>query len=642
MEQQFDLPQVLVGPLLRHVQKDRMLLWLVTSCPTVWQFRLKTSDTVVQERALHTSEQIQIRIGSRAYLQLLDIRADSHWPLDQQLHYDLGFEANDVRWIADWAPHLCHDGHDSPHLVIHSRIQRILHGSCRKPHHRSDDALRRVDEEIRLCESDTRHRPSLLLMTGDQVYVDDVAGPMLNAIHQLIPLLGLFDESIDEPTISSGTALARHEHTFYRRSQLLPLTKHNATLIERFFGGARKPVFTTANAENHLITLAEVLAMYMLVWSPVPWTLFELEEPALAPRLRKRYHREKFQIDRFIASLPEAARALSHVPSYMIFDDHDITDDWNLSLAWEQTAYEHPFSRRIVGNAVIAYALCQAWGNGSAALSTIIDDCQALFDNTENPHGIPKKQQDALIDKSLMFRGWQYTLDTDPGIVVLDTRSHRWHRRSKPSRPSGLMDWEALTDFQQSIMNRSTVIVVSSAPVFGVKLIEIVQRIFTFFGKPLLVDAENWMAHHEAATVMLSIFEHSQTPQTFVLLSGDVHYSFAYDVRLRYQTETPAIWQITSSGIKNEFPAILLEWLDRLNRWLFAPWSPLNLLTQRSAFRIRPRLPEGRSAGERLWNHAGIGDVRLDTDGQPVSILQLNSVNGETEFKDGQQHRSGS
>jgi hypothetical protein len=38
----------------------------------------------------------------------------------------------------------------------------------------------------------------------------------------------------------------------------------------------------------------------------------------------------------------------------MIFDDHDITDDWNLSAQWEETAYGHPFSKRIIGNALLA------------------------------------------------------------------------------------------------------------------------------------------------------------------------------------------------------------------------------------------------------------------------------------------------
>ncbi|MFK7859459.1 MAG: alkaline phosphatase family protein [Granulosicoccus sp.] len=635
MEHDFDLPRVLVGPILRHVQTERMLLWLVTTRPTHWRVRIRTVDAVLQERNLYESEQTELGIGRNAYIQLLEIRSDSQWPMDNVLYYDIGFEENGTQWIADWAPHLCHDGFTSPHFVIHSRIRRIMHGSCRKPHHDSDDALRRVDEEIHLCKSGSEQRPSLLLMTGDQVYVDDVAGPMLNAIHQLQDRLGLFDEVISEATVANGTELVQHEHTYYRRSQLLPLTRNNSRVIDRFFGGARKPIFTTASAENHLVTVAEVLAMYLLVWSPVPWTLFQLKVPELPKAFVKRYRNEHGHISQFVSGLPMAARALSHVPCYMIFDDHDITDDWNLSLAWEQTAYEHCFSRRIVGNALMAYALCQGWGNGSAKLADLIEDCKALFCCAETElRTLAQVQQDVLIDKLLEFRGWQYTLETAPAIVVLDTRTHRWHRRSKPSRPSGLMDWEALTDFQQSIMGRSEVIVVSPAPVFGVKLIEIVQSVFTFFGKPLLVDAENWMAHHEAATVILSIFEHRQTPQTFVLLSGDVHYSFAYDVRLRYQTETPAIWQITSSGIKNEFPVLLIEWLDRLNRWLFAPWSPLNLLTQRSSFRIWPRLPAGRSAGERLWNHSGIGDVRLDSDGRPVDIMQLDSISGGTRFEE--------
>ena len=647
MERDSDLPRVLAGPLLRHVDAQRLMLWLVTTKPTQWRFRLQSakqagqsSEDCLQERVLIPSEQTELAIGKHAFLQLLEIHADAPWPLDCVLHYDLGYSDthDNWQWIADWAQHLRHDGHNSPHLVIHSHIQRIMHGSCRKPHHASDDALRRVDEEIRKCGTQSENRPSLLLMTGDQVYVDDVAGPMLSAIHELTDRLGLFDEVINEAVVNSGADLVQNEHSYYYRSRLLPHTQDNAGVIDRFFGGARKPIFTTSNAENHLVTLSEVLAMYMLVWSPVPWSLIHPVQPILAEDMRKRYQREQSCIDPFIRGLPEAARALSHVSSYMIFDDHDVTDDWNLSLAWERSAYGHPFSRRIVGNALVAYALCQGWGNGPELLDAIMPDCENLLVAAScGNQCLPSEQQDALINKLLDFRHWQYTLDTKPAIVVLDTRTHRWHRRAKPSKPSGLMDWEALTDFQQRIMGRSEVIVVSPAPVFGVKLIEIVQRIFTFFGKSLLVDAENWMAHHEAATVILSIFEHSQTPETFVLLSGDVHYSFAYDVRLRYQSDTPAIWQITSSGIKNEFPEVLIERLDRLNRWLFAPWSPLNLLTQRAAFRIRPRLPTGRSAGERLWNHSGIGDVWLDTRGRPAQIMQLNSESGGTQFKEGDQ-----
>lgn len=110
--------------------------------------------------------------------------------------------------------------------------------------------------------------------------------------------------------------------------------------------------------------------------------------------------------------------------------------------------------------------------------------------------------------------------------------------------------------------------------------------------------------------------------------SGDVHYSFVYDIRLRGQRESPLIWQIVSSRLKNEFPRTLLDWFDRLNRWLYAPYSPLNWLTRRRPMHIQPRRPERASRGERLLNRAGIGYLELDPEGRPRRISQL-TVDGE-------------
>jgi hypothetical protein len=345
-----------------------------------------------------------------------------------------------------------------------------------------------------------------------------------------------------------------------------------------------------------------------------------------------RYRREQAALEGFCETLSRAARALANVPVYMIFDDHDVTDDWNLSALWESTAYGHPFSRRIIGNALLGYLLCQGWGNRPDNFTDLIQQCEQLFGASKTLHEMNTARQDRLIDQLLHFHNWHYSLPCSPKLVVMDTRTHRWRSEIRRGHPSGLMDWESLTDFQQEIMGEDAVVVVSPAPMFGVKLIETIQRVFTFFGKPLLVDAENWMAHRGAANVLLNIFGHTRTPRHFVILSGDVHYSFAYDVRLRHKTNGPQIWQITSSGIKNEFPKTLLDRLDRLNRWLYAPWSPLNWFTKRRRMRISPRLPEGREAGERLWNDAGIGDVRLDDEGAPTAIRQLNAGDGGTIF----------
>jgi hypothetical protein len=104
-----------------------------------------------------------------------------------------------------------------------------------------------------------------------------------------------------------------------------------------------------------------------------------------------------------------------------------------------------------------------------------------------------------------------------------------------------------------------------------------------------------------------------------------VHYSFVYEVLIRHRNAGPKIWQITSSGIKNEFPPRLLEWFDRLNRWLYSPRSPLNWLTRRRPMQVVPHIPEHAEAGERLWNSAGIGQVFFNRQGQPEAIYQHNA-----------------
>ncbi|MFL1465717.1 alkaline phosphatase D family protein [Marinobacter sp. HN1S83] len=642
-------PPVLAGPLLRHTTVDRLTFWLVGSCSLILRLQLyrEGSGEPCFDRVLTEQEVTRIRVGASAYLHLIDIQPDDALPVNTRIGYDLGVcvsesgedGGDNESWIQEWATHLCMPGTSRPDFVIKDRLDRLVHGSCRRPHSSAADGLVRLDEKLQEAGSDIEKRPALMLMTGDQIYADDVAGPMLRAIHSLVDCLGLYDEVLTGSSVSDSKALRDNPDTYFHREKLLPDIRSNEALVERFFGGVRKPVFTTTSAHNHLISLNEVLAMYLLVWSPVCWRLITMEQPALSSKNAEIYQQQQVAIDNFVAGLPRASRALAHLPTYMIFDDHDVTDDWNLSALWEATTYEHPFSRRIVGNAVIAYLLCQGWGNNPDAFDGIMPSIKELARSAERSGEFDPSRQDHLIDNLLQFEHWHYKLPTSPRIVVLDTRTHRWRSELNRARPSGLLDWEALTEFQQDIMDEKAVIVVSPAPMFGVKLIEAIQSAFTFFGKPLVVDAENWMAHRGAASVLLNIFRHSRTPETFVILSGDVHYSFAYDVRLRHRPDRPRIWQITSSGIKNEFPHTLMEWLDRINRWLYAPWSPLNWFTKRRRMRVTPREPEGREAGERLWNAAGIGLVELDDGGAPISIEQLNSGSGGTRFPQPEPYR---
>ncbi|MFG6665676.1 alkaline phosphatase D family protein [Halomonas sp. HNIBRBA4712] len=624
------LPEVLVGPLLRRLSTTRLSLWLLTTRPLEMALVLFPGQRV--ERALALDAAKRLRIGHHAYIVLIDVALDEPLPCDTRIDYDLRLKDSAGYWrsINEWASWLCHDGQPTPAFVLASRHHRLMHGSCRKPHHESADGLVRGDAWLAEQQNAPGQWPAWLLMTGDQVYVDDVAGPTLAAIHALIRRLGLYDETLEGATVADSQALYAAPESYYHREALLPDVTSNAALRERFFGGVKKPVFTSANASNHLMTLAEMLAMYCLVWSPTPWRLIEVAMPALAEKDAAVYRQEQAVMDTFVEGVAQSARLMAHLPTLMIFDDHDVTDDWNLTADWERCAYGHPFSKRIIGNALIAYLLCQGWGNDPDKLTPLIDEAGALLDTEKGR--LEALRQDRFIERLLRFQGWEFQVPGEPALLVLDTRTRRWRSERSPKRPSGLMDWEALMEMQQALLECQSAVIVSPAPMFGVKLIEGVQKLFTLAGKPLVVDAENWMAHRGAANVLLQIWRHSKTPGNYVILSGDVHYSFVYDVFVRRAEHAPHLWQITSSGIKNTFPKQLLNLFDRLNRWLYAPWSPLNWFTKRRKFDVVPRDPEPASAGERLVNASGLGLVDLDARGRPSAIRQLDARGGEVTF----------
>lgn len=613
------LPDVLAGPMLRRLEPRRLVLWLAGSRELALTLRLYVEGLPV-DITLDQSQCQVVAVGHHAVLHLIDVALDDALPQEAFIGYDLLIEG---RGIAEWAPHLLHTGTRYPNFVLHRRIHQLVHGSCRKPHHRAEEGLLCVDKLLADAHT-TAERPALLMMSGDQIYADDVAGPMLRAIHALIARLGLFDEYLEGAVVDDSASLYGHRASYYHRADLLPALDSNETLRERFFGGVKKPIFTSSTADNHLVTFAEVIAMYLLAWSPAPWTLIAPQPPQLSGEERARYAREQVQVERFRDGLPGVARVFAHLSTLMIFDDHDITDDWNLSAQWEQTAYGHPFSKRIIGNALLAYLLCQGWGNQPDVFGELISQTRTLTTGVQNAP-LAATAQDELIESLLKFQHWHYVLPTTPALVVLDTRTRRWRSEFTLKQPSGLLDWEALSELQQALLDHPSAIIVSPAPVFGVKLIETVQKIFSWCGHPLLVDAENWMAHRGAAQVILNIFRHSRTPGNYVILSGDVHYSFVYEVLVRHRNAGPRIWQITSSGIKNEFPPRLLEWFDRLNRWLYSPRSPLNGFTRRRAMEVVPHIPEHAEAGERLWNSAGIGQVFFNEKGQPEAIYQHNA-----------------
>jgi hypothetical protein len=614
------LPKILAGPMVRRANAKQVCIWLITNQAFSFSVKLfnQQEKTTWFDAQLDIQQHSQVQVGTHAFVNLITIEPNVDISCGSRVSYDITLQDKDGNksFLCELLPTLVYSGETYPSFVIRKQIGQMLHGSCRKPHHNSDDGLVIVDQQIEQGLTGQIEPPDLLMMSGDQVYTDDVAGPTLVAIKQTIDKLGLFHEDLEGSTISSSKEIFEHAHCFYRRPELLPDDPSTVNTYSQFFAAKRKPIFTSVNASNHLISFAEVMAMYILTWSPEMWDLEQITDEAIPESYQSKFAEEQVIIERFVSGLDRVRRALAHVRVYMIFDDHDVTDDWNLTRGWEEAVYGNLFAKRIVGNALLGYWLCQGWGNDPKKLQPLFESCIESF--TEN--GI--QQHNELVQKVLDWEHWHYYLETSPKLVVLDTRTQRWRSESSLSKPSGLMDWEALCELQQELIGQEAVIMVSAAPIFGVKLIETIQRIFTFFGKALTVDAENWMAHKGTASVMLNIFRNRKTPPNFVILSGDVHYSFVYDITLRFRHNSPNITQITSSGIKNEFPDKLLKWFDRLNRIFYSKYSPLNWFTQRRNMVVKHRKPNDHKLTT-LLNSSGIGLLKIDQACSKVEAQQL-------------------
>ncbi|TKF27231.1 alkaline phosphatase family protein [Enterovibrio norvegicus] len=621
---QNDLPLFLAGPILRRTTANEICLWAITSRPLDATFQLYAPSDNAPLYVSPFAEQPRVELGDHCHVVMAAFTDTHTFPTNVPLEYDIIENATSL--LRD-IKGLLYDNEDRPTFVISTQANYIAHGSCRHPHHSCEDALVALDKKNNGLDANAR--ADLLIMGGDQIYADDVCGPLMSAIRQTITLLGMRDQTFEDAPISACSDLAETT-MLYQRDALLPRSTINHGLFKRLFKAEPEPVFSSGTTENHLISFNEFIAMYMLVWSPSLWAFITLAEndefPSLTTEERKRWDDQKSELKAFCAGLTQVRRLMAHIPTYMIFDDHDITDDFNLTVGWERAIYESPFAHAIINNGMLGYFFCQGWGNNPAAFSSSFWQTVTRF--TATPNSAHLNEVIALFQH---FEQWQYTIPTSPKVVVIDTRTRRWRSESSNNKPSGLMDWESLMDFQQDVFNNDAVVVVSPAPMFGVKFIETMQRIVTFCGQPLATDSENWMAHPGSANALLNIFKHPKTPKNFVILSGDVHYSFAYDIRLRFRKGSPRIWQITCSGFRNQFPEPYLSLFEWFDRKLFWPESPLNVFTRRKRMRIERRCPDNGS-NQFLLNRSAIGEVHLHADGSPSRIGLLTGRGEEIAF----------
>lgn len=443
---------------------------------------------------------------------------------------------------------------------------KLLHGSCRKAGGPGKDLLGYVDELIKATITNPGQRPQQLYLTGDQIYADDVpdallalltdAGNTLLGWTPKVPLSNPPDAKVDLYWVGDTRT----------RPQLAPGGRQK--LAEDECG------FTSGAAKSHLLSIAEFYAQYLFAWSDVLWpsALPEFLDIYRAPGSHnaawhtgivdamKLYEAECDQVIQFKSALKAVRRALANVPSYMMFDDHEVTDDWYIFLDWSERVLALPLGHHVLQNGIAAYAVFQGWGNTPERFAPDTDGHRLLTQLTQigpDPSSGARMAMRAYIGppppervtarKAVDHDGsemdWHYTVrGANFETIVLDTRTWRSFKGAKT--PSSML---SVAGFKRQLPLKNDdgyvappgadgiTLVVAPGPVIDVDYYEQAKKLGSYVGARHKADVENW--GHSLIAYERLFSRLFRRRSRIVLLSGDVHYGFT--ARMAYWANRP-------------------------------------------------------------------------------------------------------
>lgn len=473
---------LLAGPIVRRVEPRLVSVWVATSEPCtvrlkVWPDQVSAgvgAGVFDKGGAVATGERPTLRVGAGLHVAVVVAEPAPALNPGSRYSYNVTFTGaatNDLRslgLLADTAaqPAIGYQAGLLPSFAtcpVKIEDLVVMQNSCNRMHADGPNLFYVVDELIAASFNDPVHRPHQLFLTGDQTYSDDVAVSVLAQLNRLgRQMIGIFENvtvggfpiPVDTANLPSG---------------------YRSRLVEdegELTGGGR----------SHVLGLGERCALHLLTWSPDPWetedrkakldapaTFFTDERHKLPDALKQvppsltatrvpaakawlsanlsshskkglalaieesEYQNE--QVLAYYSRVGQVRRALANVPTYMMFDDHDVTDDWYLCAQWKHDVLASPLGRSIVRDGLLAYLLMQGWGNDPKAFdegprAQLLNEVPRLFPAgaQEGPVQAAVDVIDDLLgtDDSQPRVAWNYAVSgATHQVLVLDTRTRR-------------------------------------------------------------------------------------------------------------------------------------------------------------------------------------------------------------------------
>ncbi|MFE0171923.1 alkaline phosphatase D family protein [Streptomyces sp. NPDC059002] len=301
---------------------------------------------------------------------------------------------------------------------------------------------------------------------------------------------------------------------------------------------------------------------------------------------------------------PEVRWLLSTVPSCMIFDDHDVIDDWNTSAAWLAEMRATPWWRERVLSGLMSYWVHQHLGNlRPEELES--DDVYAAVRTT--PDGTDALRAfAAAADADATTARWSYRRDFGRvRLLMVDTRAARVLDEGKRA----MLDADEARWLREQALagDCDHLLIGTSLPWLLPHLIHDAEgwnaalcrgergARWARFGENLRrrSDLEHWAAFptsFEALTALIAEAGSGEdAPATVCVLSGDVHHAYIAEPTWPADAAPDArVLQLTCSPVHNSIPT-------SIKLGFRFGWSRV-----------------GRALGRRFARHGGVAQAGID------------------------------
>jgi hypothetical protein len=259
---------------------------------------------------------------------------------------------------------------------------------------------------------------------------------------------------------------------------------------------------------------------------------------------------------------------MSTVSTAMIFDDHDVHDDWNISEAWLKEMRSHHWWNEHIKGALSSYWVYQHLGN----LAPEAHQDDELLNRVKAAEDAEDLLEEFAFraDRETAGTRWSYCRDLgDTRLIVIDSRAGRVLEEGKRSMLDD-EEWEwfyehATGDFDHLLVGTSLPWLLGPGMHYAEAWSEAVAG--GAWGPAAAraaenirqsVDMEHWAAFQESFTRLVDLFreigsgERGKPPASIVALSGDVHHAYLFEVGYPRGTGMRStVWQAVCSPYRN-------------------------------------------------------------------------------------------